>query len=130
MTHVTLPCHQILHGICQIYLSAYSIYSYVFLIATKMNIYARISMKHTTECLPHMLASVYFYTASVLNAVYVFQCFHRYRNAQILLHSLAQQARDDHDRQLLNKCKWLGVIWVGGGTIRWLLGDYGPYAMG
>ncbi|KAK2181741.1 hypothetical protein NP493_383g02026 [Ridgeia piscesae] len=31
------------------------------------------------------------------------ECFHRYRNAQILLHSLAQQARDDHDRQLLNK---------------------------
>lgn len=30
------------------------------------------------------------------------ECFHRYRNAQILLHSLAQQAADEKDKELLN----------------------------
>ena len=35
------------------------------------------------------------------------QCFRRYRSAQILLHSLAQQAQDPNDRYLLNKCKFL-----------------------
>ncbi|XP_074643848.1 serine/threonine-protein kinase unc-51-like isoform X2 [Tubulanus polymorphus] len=33
------------------------------------------------------------------------ECFKKYRNAQILLHSLAQQANHSHDRQLLEKYK-------------------------
>ncbi|CAH1802813.1 unnamed protein product [Owenia fusiformis] len=33
------------------------------------------------------------------------ECFHRYQCAQILLHSLAQQARNDNDKELLNKYK-------------------------
>lgn len=33
------------------------------------------------------------------------ECFRRYRSAQILLHSLAQQAQSDNDRQLLRKYK-------------------------
>jgi serine/threonine-protein kinase ULK2 len=31
-------------------------------------------------------------------------CFHRYQTAQILLHSLTQQVKHDHDKALLTKC--------------------------
>ena len=38
---------------------------------------------------------------------YLFQCYHHYRNAVILLHSLAERADDDRDKQVLRKCKTL-----------------------